>query len=312
MTLKDRKLGGLWGSVIGDALGVPVEFSPRERRGEDPVKDMRGFGQYNQPPGSWSDDSSMLLCTVEALCDKEYNAELLAKLFLAWRDNGYMTPHGNCFDIGIATSKALSRYKNGVPAEKAGGTDEVDNGNGSLMRILPVALRYSEVPMPEMLFMAHEISAITHRHPRSQMACGLYCCMAKGLLNNMTPLQAYRYMIEQGQHFYNSAPFNIEFPHFSRILTGELTDLPITDIKSKGYVIYTLEASIWCLLNSKSFDEAVLKAVNLGDDTDTNGAVTGGLAGIYYGISSVPQQWINDIVCNDDIEKLLQTFVISD
>ncbi len=307
--IKLRILGSLWGAIIGDALGVPVEFSSRKELEEYPVTGMRGYGQYNQPLGSWSDDSSMLLCTVEALSEPEYSAERLAGMFLNWRHHGYMTPHGKCFDIGIATSKALSRFENGTPPEESGGTGENDNGNGSLMRILPVALRYADAPIEEMLFMAHRISAITHRHPRSQMACGLYCCMVKALLNGMTPPQAYRFMVEQGQHFYNSAPFAVEYPHFIRILNGDISALPESDIASKGYVIDTLEASLWCLLTSKSFEETVLKAVNLGGDTDTTGCVAGGLAGLYYGMPSIPHEWIDAIVRKDDVGEIMGKFV---
>ncbi|MEI6518874.1 MAG: ADP-ribosylglycohydrolase family protein [bacterium] len=309
MTLNDRKLGSLWGAIIGDALGVPVEFSSRKERGEDPVVGMRGYGQYNQPPGTWSDDSSMLLCTVEALSEPEYSAKQLAGMFLNWRQYGYMTPHGDCFDIGIATSKALSRFENGTPPEESGGTEEGDNGNGSLMRILPVALRYTDAPIEDMLFIAHRISAITHRHPRSQMACGLYCIMAKALLNGMTPPQSYRYMVKQGSQFYNTAPFAAEYPHFTRILTNDISKLPEADIASKGYVINTLEASLWCLLTSNSFEETVLKAVNLGGDTDTTGCVAGGLAGLYYGMASIQQAWIDAIVRKDDIGEILEKFI---
>ena len=270
---------------------------------------MRGNGTHNQPAGTWSDDSSLLLCTIEALSTTEYNAIRLAGLFLNWRQYGYMTPHGNVFDIGIATSKALARYENGTPPEESGGNGERDNGNGSLMRILPVAFRYNNFSISDMTTMAHRISSITHRHIRSQMACGLYCIMAKGLLNGMSPHEAYHYMIKQGELLYNTAPFNTEITSFSRILNGNLAELPESSIDSSGYVIDTLEASIWCLLNSKSFEETVLNAVNLGDDTDTTGCVAGGLAGVHYGIMDIPQKWINVIACKEDITKVISTFI---
>jgi ADP-ribosylglycohydrolase len=176
------------------------------------------------------------------------------------------------------------------------------------MRILPVALRYADGPIEEMLCLAHRISSLTHRHPRSQMACGLYCCMARGLLHEMTPMDAYRFMIEIGQRYYQRAPYESEYAHFSRIFRGNLADLPEEAIASSGYVVHTLEAAIWCLLTSNSFADAVLKAVNLGDDTDTTGCVTGGLAGITFGINAISRQWRDDIVGKDQIHKLLMEF----
>lgn len=309
MTKTDRLLGGLWGAIVGDAIGVPVEFTSREERRRDPVTDMRGFGTHHQPPGTWSDDSSLLLCTVEALCEEEYRPERLADLFLAWQ-GGKWTPHGKIFDIGNATSAALYRIRQGVPPEEAGGASERDNGNGSLMRILPVALRYAAAPIEDMLFMAHRISALTHRHPRSQMACGLYCCIAKGLLDGLTPLDAYRFMTEQGHRYYNVAPFNREMPHFARLLSGAIGNEVEQQIASSGYVLHTLEASLWCLLRTTSYTDAVLTAVNLGDDTDTTGCVAGGLAGLRFGLSAIPQPWIERTARKHDLDTLFQAFIV--
>lgn len=306
---QERILGGIWGAIVGDALGVPVEFTSRDERQRAPVTDMRGYGTHHQPPGTWSDDSSLLLCTVEALCEQEYRPERLAALFLAWQDHGHWTAHGAVFDIGIATSSALSRVRNGIAPEDAGGASERENGNGSLMRILPVALRYADAPVEEMLFMAHRVSAITHRHPRSQMACGLYCCMAKGLLGGLAPPDAYRFMTEQGHRYYNVAPFNREMPHFARILSGAMSNAVARDIASSGYVLHTLEASLWCLLTTTSYADAVLTAVNLGDDTDTTGCVLGGLAGLHYGMKAIPPTWRSSVARESEISSLLKRFI---
>ena len=307
MPISAKMIGGLWGAIVGDALGVPVEFTSRAARRNDPVTGMRGYGTYEQPPGTWSDDSSLLLCTVETLCE-DYVPERLAGRFLAWYSHGYMTPHGTVFDIGNATAAALERMRKGTAPEDAGGGDEGDNGNGSLMRILPVALRFTNAPITDMLTMAQRFSALTHRHPRSQMACGLYCCMAKGLLDGLAPPDAYRYMIEQGEHYYYAPAFQEESSHFSRLLSGKLADIPEAEIASSGYVVHTIEAGIWCLLTSASYPEAVLKAVNLGEDTDTTGCVAGGLAGITFGLGGIPAQWIAAIAGKDDIAVLLKRF----
>ena len=303
----ERIAGGIWGAIVGDALGVPVEFISREERRRDPVKGMRGFGTHNQPPGTWSDDSSLLLCTVEALSG-EYSPAHLAELFLAWKEQGYMTPHGSVFDIGNSTSAAISSMKQGVTPEEAGGAEDHDNGNGSLMRILPVALCYANAPVEEMLGIAHRVSSLTHRHPRSLMACGLYCLMAKALLEGKEPQDAYQYMIAQGQQYYAAAPFDNECKHLASLFSGNIAEVPEAEIASSGYVVHTLEASIWCLLNSSSYEETVLKAVNLGDDTDTTGCVAGGLAGVYWGLDGISAEWIGEIVGKEWLGDYIDPF----
>jgi len=307
MEKSERIAGGIWGAIVGDALGVPVEFTSREERQRDPVTGMRGYGTHNQPPGTWSDNSSLLLCTVEALTG-EYSPAHLAELFLAWKEQGYMTSHGSVFDIGIATSAAIMRIKQGVAPEEAGGAGERDNGNGSLMRILPVALCYANAPVEEMLGIAHRVSSLTHRHPRSQMACGLYCLMAKALLEGKAPQEAYQYMIEQGQQYYIVAPFDNEHRHFARLFSGNIAEVPEAEIATSGYVVHTLEASIWSLLNSSSYEETVLKAVNLGDDTDTTGCVAGGLAGVYCGMDGIPAEWLGVIEGKEWLEEIMGVF----
>ncbi|MEI7832697.1 MAG: ADP-ribosylglycohydrolase family protein [bacterium] len=308
MEQSQRLAGGIWGAIVGDALGVPVEFTSREERRHDPVTGMRGYGTHNQPSGTWSDDSSLLLCTVEALTG-EYSPAHLAELFLAWKEQGYMTPHGSVFDIGIATRAAISRIKQGVAPEEAGGAGERDNGNGSLMRILPVALCYADAPVEEMLGIAHRVSSLTHRHPRSQLACGLYCLMAKALLEGKEPQDAYQYMIAQGQQHYAAAPFTSESRHFARLFSGSIAEVPEAEIASSGYVVHTLEASIWCLLRNSSYEETVLKAVNLGDDTDTTGCVAGGLAGVYWSIEGIPMEWLEAIETKEFFRDYIDPFV---
>jgi len=308
MDIDERIHGALWGAIAGDALGVPVEFTSRAQRLHDPVAGMRGFGTHGQPPGTWSDDSSLLLCTVEALCE-EYDSQRLAGLFLAWNAWGYWTPHGTVFDIGIATRSALTRLQQGTAPEEAGGAGERDNGNGSLMRILPVALRYAKAPVAEMLTMAHRISALTHRHPRSQMACGLYCCLVKALLDGDSPQEAYRFAIQQGQQHYATPPFNDEFSHFARFFQGRLVDLSPSEISSSGYVIHTLEASLWSVLTTPTFADAVLTAVNLGEDTDTTGCVAGGLAGAAYGLLAIPADWLEMLAGRKEITALIARFI---
>jgi ADP-ribosyl-[dinitrogen reductase] hydrolase len=305
---KNRIIGGLWGAIIGDALGVPVEFKSRDERKQDPVTGMRGYGTFNQPPGTWSDDSSLMLCTVESLLDG-FDTNRMGELFIRWLDEGYWTPHGVAFDIGRSTGESIQRMMDGVAPEVAGGTSENDNGNGSLMRILPVGIYLSEAPASELIDYAHRASALTHRHPRAQMACGFYCLMVASLLKGFDIKRSYKKAIKEALAFYNELPYSRELRHFLNVFSGTISSIPEDEIQSSGYVIHTLEASIWCLFNSRSYKEAVLKAVNLGWDTDTTGIVTGGLAGIHYGIEAIPEEWIHAVVRKEDIEKLFNNFI---
>lgn len=305
---RDRMLGGLWGAVVGDALGVPVEFKGRDARKGDPVTDMRGYGTFNLPPGSWSDDSSLMLCTAQGLLDG-FDTKRIGDLFVSWFTAGLWTPHGQAFDVGRGTWQAISRMQLGTPAATAGGEEEENNGNGSLMRILPVAFYCAAMGDDQAVRIAHGASAITHRHPRSMMACGVYCLLVAALLDGMTPREAYLLAMEKAGRLYNGHPFSEELVHFSRLLSGDIDALSEAAIESDGYVVHTLEASLWCLLTTDSYISAVLKAVNLGWDTDTTAIVTGGLAGTRYGLEAVPRQWRDTLARKQEIEALFGRFV---
>jgi len=178
-----------------------------------------------------------------------------------------------------------------------------------LMRILPVGIYFASRPVEELLNAVHSASSLTHRHPRALIACGFYCLMIRSLLEGKSADEAYKYALDQATVYYAKLPYAEELSHFERLFSGLIRSVPEATIKSGGYVIHTLEASIWCLLNSNSFQEAVLKAVNLGEDTDTTGCVTGGLAGLYYGINGIPKDWLDAIVRKDDIGKLFERFI---
>jgi len=301
---KDRMLGGLWGAVVGDALGVPVEFKGRDVRKADPVTEMRGYGTFDLPVGSWSDDSSLMLCTAQSLLDG-FDTEQMGGLFVRWLGGGLWTPYGYAFDVGYGTQQAIKRIHLGTSAELAGGQERSNNGNGSLMRILPVALHCAAMTEEEMIRHAHQASSITHGHPRAMMCCGVYCLMVSALLKGLPAREAYLATMEKTKKLYGLPPFSEEFVHFDRLLGGNIDGLPEDAIESDGYVIHTLEAALWCLITTGSYGEAVLKAVNLGWDTDTTAIVTGGLAGTLYGLNAVPQEWRDQIARKEDISALL-------
>lgn len=286
-TFRERVLGGLWGAVVGDALGVPVEFRSREEVQFDPVTGMRGYGSHNQPPGTWSDDSSLLACTVESLLEG-YDLEDMGRRFVRWYRDHEWCPHGELFDIGGATSDALSQIELGTPAGEAGGTGEYSNGNGSLMRMLPAPLMFAGEEEAELLKKIHDVSAITHAHRRSRMVCGQFALIVRELLKGVDVDEAYQRSAVAAANRYGGTDWKAEFLNLRTLLGGRIEELNEDQIDSGGHVVDTLTASIWCLLCEDSYAGSVLRAVNLGGDTDTTGCVTGGMAGVAYGINDIP------------------------
>lgn len=307
MLTATKTLSGLMGLCVGDALGVPVGFTSRAQLSQSPVTRMLGYQTWNQPPGTWSDDSSLTFCLAESLC-RGYSIDAIANSFWRWYKSAYWTPRGEVFGIGENTYAVMMRLNQGVLPLEAGGTSEMSNGNGSLMRILPMAYCYQNLAFQELITRVHQVSCITHAHVRSQMACGIYISIAMELLKGANPQAAYLQGLDKIQTVYTADEYLLEMPHFARVFSGEIAKLPIAEINSGGYVIDTLEASLWCLLNSSTYAEAVLKAVNLGGHTDTTAAVTGGLAGIYYGVEGIPQQWFKQIARKQDIINLAHRF----
>lgn len=294
----------LLATATADALGVPVEFKPRTYLKENPVTDMLEYGTHHQPKGTWSDDTSLMLCLAESMVEG-LDLQKLANKFIAWKNDNLWTPHGWVFDIGIGTRIAIERLENGTPPELAGGFDEMDNGNGSLMRILPLVLHIQELDINQRFEWTKKISSLTHAHIRSVMACFYYLEFAKKILERKEKFQTYSELQNEITTFFENFKINpSEIQKFSRLLFEDISKIKEDNIKSSGYVIDTLEASIWCVLTTNSYTEAVLKAVNLGHDTDTTATVTGGLAGLMYGIESIPEEWLKVVVRKEDIINL--------
>ena len=291
INMKTNKLyQSVMGLVVGDALGVPYEFAERMDLDSNPVTDMTGFGAYNQPAGTWSDDSSLMLATLESFkrLDKIDCTDIMEN-FLKWRYDGKFTPHGTAFGIGRATDTAINNYKNGMPVTECGCRGEHDNGNGSLMRILPLAfIEHTDEDIKN-------VSALTHAHEISIKTCEIYLSVAENLLNGCDIEAAISKAISE-----------VEITTIFKRLYG-IKNIPRSEIHSKGYVVDTIEASMYCLLNTDNYRDCVLMAVNLGNDTDTTSAVAGGLAGIFYGIGGkkgIPCSWIEKIIRKEWIENL--------
>ena len=294
----------LFGVVIGDALGVPVEFMSRQRLKEQPVNDMIGNGTHNQELGTYSDDGSLTLCLAEALSN-DFNLGEISNNFIEWYYFSFWSARDSVFDVGNTTRDAIVRTRTGVIPELAGSTDENSNGNGSLMRILPLLFYLLDKSIDERYDITRLVSSMTHRHIRSIISCFYYLEFARHLFEEQDKFDAYRVLqSEFGQFLISKSIDSTEIANFDRLLKGNIFKLTESKIKSTGYVIDTLEASIWCFLTTDNYRDAVLKAVNLGDDTDTTGAVTGGLAGLYYGWSDIPDKWVEQIARKNDIENL--------
>ena len=299
----------LFGLAIGDALGVPVEFKSRENLQRHPITGMTGYGSWNQPVGTFSDDSSLAFCLAESLV-KGYSLDDMAQHFINWKQQGYWGAHHKVFDIGGATRFAIDRLIKGCPPLVSGGMLEEDNGNGALMRIMPLLFFIKDLPVEERYRKIKEVSAMTHGHFRSVFSCFIYLEFALQLLNNNIMPVAYAHMQEVVSSFAAEKEFNpTETALFGRILTGHIKDEEERAIQSGGYVLHTLEASFWCLLNTRNYADAVLKAVNLGGDTDTTACVTGGLAGLLYGYEDIPKGWRTKIARREDIDDLCTRLV---
>ncbi|AQX86709.1 ADP-ribosylglycohydrolase family protein [Elizabethkingia bruuniana] len=296
---------GIFGVCIGDALGVPVEFKERSYLKEQPVTGYLEYMSWNQPKGTWSDDSSLTLCLAEILV-KGYNLEKLGESFVKWYKYGHWTAHGKLFDIGGTTKHAIARLIKGESAAFSGNLFEEDNGNGSLMRILPLAFYLEKEKNIENIYqIVKEVSSITHGHFRSVLACFIYIIFAIQLIKGNDKKDAYKYMQKTVLEYSEEKEFNPkEMVLFQKLLREDILMYSENDIKSSGYVLDTLEASFWCFMSKKTYKECVLEAVNLGKDTDTTAAITGGLAGIYYGFEDIPEEWVLDLVRKDDILHL--------
>ncbi|MCM8542627.1 MAG: ADP-ribosylglycohydrolase family protein [Lentisphaeraceae bacterium] len=297
--------GALWGSIVGDALGVPHEFKMREELEESPVVSMEEYGTHNQPKGTWSDDSSLILCSLISLSKNGLDFTKLMELFVDWLENSFCTPHGEVFDIGDSTMEAILTFRRGGEALFCGGDQVWQNGNGSLMRMLPVSIFLKDFSSEHVIEKSLECSSLTHRHSRSQVSCGFYSILVKYLLKGLAFEKAYdRTLGIIKSHI----PVN-EMKEFSRVLDKSI--LNGERISSTGYVIHSLEASLYCISSTKSFKGAVLKAVNLGFDTDTTAAITGSLAGIIYGYAEIPEDWLRVIVRREFIENTIDQFILS-
>ena len=289
----DRFRGCLIVLAVGDAVGTTVEF---QRRGSfQPLTDMAGGGPLGLQPGQWTDDTSMALCLAASLVEaRTFDPRDQMERYCRWYEQGYMSSTGKCFDIGNTTRTALMRYRHsGDPF--SGSNDTFSAGNGSIMRLAPVALFY----FPELAQMrqyAAESSRTTHGAQECLEACRLLAEILYRALMGM----------DKREIVSNASLDGILTQALRDIAQGSYINKRESEIKGSGYVVKSLEAALWCFWKTGSFREAILTAANLGDDADTTAAICGQVAGVYYGESGIPTSWMERLAKREDIRKFAE------
>lgn len=302
--LPDRIRGAIWGLLVGDALGVPYEFrEPSELPGSDMIEmsppDWFDRAHPGTPPGTWSDDGAQALCLLASLLEYgRFDPDDFAGRLLAWHKDGYMAVDGRVFDCGIQTGQALAALGAGASPLRAGPRGEYDNGNGALMRVLPLALWY-EGPDADLIELAHQQSQITHGHVRSQVCCALYCLWAR------------RIVIDE-PFAWDAAVGVLRGLYGDSVLRSELEDHvrpdDTSDGQGSGYVVDTLR-TVRFVMEEPSFERVVREAIAHGRDTDTTACIAGGLAGARHGVAGIPARWLAALRGRDLAGPLIEQLV---
>ncbi len=299
---------GLYGFIIGDAFGAYCEFAPRERLLEKPVTDMLGYGTFDVPEGSWTDDTSMTLATIDSIINKKKIDPFdIMTNFYFWVKEGRFTSTGNAFGIGRTTLKAISTFSKTMDLSLCGQNLITDNGNGSLMRMLPIVYYcfYKKVKAEEIYTIVRDVSSLTHSNEISIMGCYIYVRFLLNILNGKDKNDAYRSLrrYNYGKYFKQET-----IDLYKRIIKEDITDYKVSDISSTGYVVDTLEAVMYVVMNSTKFSDAIIGATNLGDDTDTIAAIAGSIAGVIYGYDSFPVKWIFKLQRQEYLNNICEAF----
>ena len=308
----------VFGHAVGDALGFPVEFFTRQELEENPVVDMLKNEMYNTPKGAWSDDTSMALCALDSLSTGKLDFDDVMQKFGKWYYQNEYTVAGEVIGEGNTCSLAIENYfKHNKTIYDCGLDREDTNGNGSLMRIYPFVLYLANknISIDKKINIIHMASALTHAHQIAKISCGIYAFVLWELLNTKTRNKlVIRNALTKAKNYY-SRNSEVDLSHFNRLFNeislvcAKCDNTALENkINTSGYVVDTLVASIYCLFATNSYSECVLKAVNLGDDTDTTAAVAGSIAGLLYGFNAIPKNWLCVLVKRDFIDKICNKF----
>lgn len=302
---KDKVLGGIWGLIIGDTVGVPYEFNPPSKlppKEEIDIIAPKGFRKtYSDIPyGTYSDDSAMFLCILDSYiaCDG-FDIDDIAKKFLNWATDGYWAVDNDVFDIGIQTRLALAEYSRGMSPWDSGFLNPDGKGNGSLMRTLAVAL-LEDGDDKQLVESSHGQSVITHGPITNQVCCALYNLIARYLLEGMEFEVAYEKAVEVLKEIYKS-----EYKaHYEELVERILPD-GVVEERGTGYVLDSIKTTFTILRKCSSYEDVIKTAISYGHDTDTTAAIVGGLAGIIYGFESIPKRWYELTRAKEDIIALI-------
>ena len=297
LLIQGRYRGALLGLAAGDAVGTTLEFKPPGTF--EPVTGMVGGGPFGLEPGQWTDDTSMALCLAESLIEEQgFDPGDQVSRYVRWWRQGHLSSTGACFDIGGTVSSALSRFEvTGEPF--SGSTDPHSAGNGSIMRLAPVPLFFTSNP-EQAIAMSAESSRTTHGTETAVDACRYLGALIVGALQGESKESLLSDRFTPVPGYWDAHPL---CQQIDAIAGGSFKEKEPPEIKGSGYVVESLEAALWAFHNSRTFEEGCLLAVNLGDDADTTGAVYGQLAGAYYGVEAIPEDWRNNIVMREEIQR---------
>jgi len=302
MTL-NRQRGCLIGLAVGDALGAAVEFKPPGSF--EPVTDYRAGGPHGLDPGEWTDDTSMALALADSIAHAGWNLNDQAARYVSWWREGTYSVNGRCFDIGNTTVAALHRFQQSQDAKNSGDTASHASGNGSIMRLAPVPIRFMDHfpgDIKQLAQYATESSLPTHASPQCVSACRYMAVVLAGLMHGLDRDEVLAADWEPLTQLKQLEPLH---PEVDAVAAGSFRQLQPPVIKGSGYVVKSLEAALWAFHNAQDFREAVLRAVNLGDDADTTGAICGQFAGAYWGEAGIPQEWLDGLAKPEMIEQAL-------
>lgn len=303
--LRDRIQGGVLGLLVGDALGVPYEFQPASSippLHEIDFSPPPGFSRSHAgvPPATWSDDGAQALCLLASLLEVgRFDARDFGARLVRWYDQGYMAVDGFVFDVGVTSGIAIRSMRLGADPETAGASDSSNNGNGALMRVLPLAL-WHRGSDSDLVRDAHAQARVTHGHMRSQVCCGLYCLWARRILQGMP--DPWQDAVRTIRSIYARSPEETEELEWS-----VRPDEP-PEGQGSGYVVDSLRsARLSC--GRETYEEVVRSAVALGNDTDTTACIAGGIAGIRYGVEAIPERWRTSLRGQEIYQPLLDRLV---
>jgi ADP-ribosylglycohydrolase len=302
-SMDDRRRGALIGMAVGDALGAAVEFKPPGSF--PPVTDYRTGGPHGLNIGEWTDDTSMALALADSMASAGWDLNDQARRYCDWWRNGKYSVNGRCFDIGITCRSSLGQFASTGDARTAASSDEYSSGNGSIMRLAPVPIKFIELfpdRIEELANLAEESSLVTHASPQCLSACRYFALVLAGLMSGQPREEVLSPEWEPLQELLRIKPL---VGPIEDVALGSFRRLSPPEIKGSGYVVKSLEAALWAFHDAADFRESVLKAVNLGDDADTTGAVCGQLAGAFWGETGIPKEWREALARRDLLETAL-------